>query len=81
MKSVAKYTKIEDPAVLRKAYDLYLGKVLEPAPHINMEGMRNALEDLARTVPAAKSAKPEQFIDFRHLENLEKSGLLKELYR
>jgi ABC-type nitrate/sulfonate/bicarbonate transport system substrate-binding protein len=81
MKSVAKYTKIEDPAVLRKAYDLYLGKVLEPAPYINMEGMKNALEDLARTVPAAKNAKPEQFIDFRYLENLEKSGLLKELYR
>jgi hypothetical protein len=46
-----------------------------------MAGMKNALEDLARTDPAAKNAKPEQFIDTRFIENIEKSGLLKELYR
>ena len=80
-KSFAKYTKIEDPAVLQKAYDLYVVKVLERAPYINMAGMRNALDDLSRTVPAAKGAKPEQFIEMRFLDNLEKSGLLKELYR
>ena len=80
-KSLAKYTKIEDPAVLAKAYDLYVGKVLEKAPYINMPGMKNALDDLAATMPAAKNAKPEQFIDFHFLDTLEKSGLLKELYR
>jgi hypothetical protein len=46
-----------------------------------MAGMKNALDDLAKTVAAAKDAKPEQFIDMRHLDRLEKSGLLKELYR
>ena len=80
-KSLAKYTRIEDPAVLAKAYDLYVGKVLEKAPYINMPGMKNALDDLAATMPAAKAAKPEQFIDFRFLDKLEKNGLLKELYR
>ena len=79
-KSMATYTKIQDSTVLQKAYDLYIGKVLEKAPYINMVGMQNALEDLAKTVPAAKSAKPEQFIDHRFLDNLDKSGLLKELY-
>ena len=80
LKSIAKYTKVEDPVLLQKAYDLYLGKVLEKAPYINMTGMQNALDDLAKTIPAAKAARPEQFIDLRFLENLEKSGLLKELY-
>ena len=80
-KSIAKYTKIEDSILLQKAYDLYVGKVLEKAPYINMTGMQNALDDLAKTTPAAKTAKPEQFIDLRFLDNLEKSGLLKELYR
>jgi NitT/TauT family transport system substrate-binding protein len=80
-KSLAKYTRVEDPVVLQKAYDLYVGKVLEKAPYINMAGMQNALDDLAKTVPAAKNAKPEQFIDFHFLDNLERSGLLKELYR
>jgi NitT/TauT family transport system substrate-binding protein len=79
-KSMATYSKIQDTTVLQKAYDLYVGKVLEKAPYINMVGMQNALEDLAKTVPAAKNAKPEQFIDHRFLDNLDKSGLLKELY-
>jgi NitT/TauT family transport system substrate-binding protein len=81
IRSMAKYTRVEDPILLQKAYELYVGKVFERAPYINMEGMQNALDDLARTTPAAKTAKPEQFIDFRFLETLEKSGLLKELYR
>jgi NitT/TauT family transport system substrate-binding protein len=79
-KSMAKYTKIQDQAVLQKAYDFYMSKVLEKAPYVNMTGVHNALEDLAKTVPAAKSAKPEQFVDLRFLDALEKGGLLKELY-
>jgi hypothetical protein len=46
-----------------------------------MQGMQNALDDVARTVPPARTAKPEQFVDLRFLERLEKSGLLKELYK
>jgi NitT/TauT family transport system substrate-binding protein len=79
-KSMAKYRKFQDAAVLLKAYDFYMSKVLEKAPYINMTGVQNVLEDLAKTVPAAKSAKPEQFVDHRFLDDLEKSGLMKELY-
>jgi len=81
LKSIAKYTKVQDPLLLQKAYDLYLGKVLEKAPYINRVGMQNALDDLTKTVPAAKAARPEQFMNLRFLENLEKSGLLQELYK
>lgn len=81
LKSIARYSKVEDPVFLQKAYDLYVGKVLEKAPYVNMVGMQIALDDLAKTLPVAKEAKPEQFIDTRFLDNLEKSGLLKELYR
>jgi NitT/TauT family transport system substrate-binding protein len=79
-KSMAKYTKINDPVVLQKAYDFYMTKVLEKTPAVNMAGVVNVLEDLAKTVPAAKTAKPEQFVDLRFLDTLDKSGLLKELY-
>ena len=81
IKSLAKYTTVTDPVLLGKTYDFYLDKVVERAPYINMGGMQNAIEDLARTVPAAKSAKPEQFVDMRFLDKLEKSGLLNELYK
>jgi ABC-type nitrate/sulfonate/bicarbonate transport system substrate-binding protein len=81
VKSLAKYTTVTDPVLLGKTYDFYLGKVVERAPYVNMAGMQNALDDLARTVPAAKTAKPEQFVDLRFLDRLEKSGILKELYK
>ena len=80
-KAMAQYTKIQDTAVLQRAYEFYMSKVLEKAPYINMAGVQNALDDLAKTVPAAKNAKPEQFVDLRFLDALEKSGLLKELYQ
>ncbi|HWH76733.1 MAG TPA: ABC transporter substrate-binding protein [Candidatus Binatus sp.] len=81
IKTLGKYTTITDTAILNRAYDFYMTKVLERAPYINMQGMQNALDDVARSVPAAKNAKPEQFVDLRFLDRLEKSGLLKELYK
>jgi NitT/TauT family transport system substrate-binding protein len=81
LKSLAKYTTVTDAVLLKKTYDFYVGKVVERAPYINMPGMQNALDDLARTVPAARNARPEQFVDTRFLDKLEKSGLLRELYK
>ena len=81
IRTLAKYTTVTDPVILNRTYDFYMNKVLERAPYINMQGMQNALDDVARTVPAAKTAKAEQFVDLRFLDRIEKSGLLKELYR
>ncbi len=81
IKTLAKYTTVSDSVILNRTYDFYMNKVLERAPYINMQGMQNALDDVARTVPAAKTAKPEQFVDLRFLDRIEKSGLLKELYK
>ena len=81
LKSYAKYTGIQDTAVLQKAYDFYVGKIIEKAPYINMVAMQNAIEEVAKTIPAAKNAKPEQFVDMRFLDKLEKSGLLNDLYK
>jgi len=81
IKTLAKYTTVTDGVLLGKTYDFYMTKVLERAPYINMQGMQNALDDVARTVPAAKNAKPEQFVDVRFLDKIERSGLLKELYK
>jgi NitT/TauT family transport system substrate-binding protein len=81
IKTLAKYTTVADSGILNRTYDFYMNKVLERAPYINMQGMQNALDDVARTVPTAKTAKPEQFVDLRFLDRIEKSGLLKELYK
>jgi NitT/TauT family transport system substrate-binding protein len=81
IKTYAKYTTVQDTAILQKAYDFYVEKIVDKAPYINMAGMKNALDEVAKTIPAAKNAKPEQFVDTRFLDKLEKSGLLNELYK
>jgi NitT/TauT family transport system substrate-binding protein len=81
IRTLAKYTTVTDSVLLGKTYDFYMNKVVERAPYINMGGMQNAIEDLARAIPAAKNAKPEQFVDLRFLDKIEKSGILNELYR
>jgi ABC-type nitrate/sulfonate/bicarbonate transport system substrate-binding protein len=81
IKTYAKYTTVQDTAVLQKAYDFYVEKIVDKAPYINMTGMQNALNEVAKTIPAAKNAKPEQYVDRRFLDKLEKSGLLNELYK
>ena len=46
-----------------------------------MEGIRNALEEVAQRVPAAKSKKPEDFVNTNFLMELEKEGFFKQLYK
>ncbi len=81
LKVLARYSRIDDSFSLQKTYDLYVGKALDKAPYIDMAGMQSVLDDLARTTPAAKTAKLEQLIDLRFVEKLETDGLLKDLYR
>lgn len=81
LQSYAKYTAIKDTSVLEKAYDFYVGKIIEKGPYVSMVAMRNAIDEVAKTIPAAKNAKPEQFVDTRFLDKLEKSGLVNELYK
>ena len=45
-----------------------------------MEGIRFALEEVAKRLPAAKGRKPEEFVNLRFLQELEREGFLKELY-
>jgi len=40
-----------------------------------MQGMQNALDDVARAMPASKTAKPKQFVDLRFLQQRKKSGV------
>jgi len=64
--------KISDQATLDKSYDFYVKQTpfeldMEPTP----EGIQHMLDFLSTTIPAAKSAKPEQFIDRRLLDQLQ----------
>ena len=47
----------------------------------NIEGVRNAIDEVAQRVPAVKTKKPEEFIDTRFLKELETEGFFRLLQR
>jgi hypothetical protein len=46
-----------------------------------MEGMRNAMDEVAVRIPAVKNKKPEDFVNTRFLKELENEGFFKTLSR
>jgi NitT/TauT family transport system substrate-binding protein len=79
-KIMAKYLKIRDPEILESTYQSYL-QATDRKLYPNVDGMRTALDEVAKRVPAAKNRKPEEFINTRFLDELDKEGFLKQLYK
>jgi ABC-type nitrate/sulfonate/bicarbonate transport system substrate-binding protein len=77
-KIITKYLKTADPEILEATYQSFM-QVTDYSANPNLDGMRNAIEEVAQRVPAAKSKKPEDFIDMRFLKELEKEGFFKRL--
>jgi NitT/TauT family transport system substrate-binding protein len=76
-KIIAKHLKITDPEILEATYQSYL-QVTDYSGYPNLEGMRNALDEVAYRVPSVKTKKPEDFINTRFLKELETEGFLKQ---
>jgi ABC-type nitrate/sulfonate/bicarbonate transport system substrate-binding protein len=71
MKLLSQYTKETDANILKRTYDFYKTQAaFEPTLKPTVEGIQSMIDFLAETMPAAKTAKPEQFIDSRFLGQL-----------
>jgi NitT/TauT family transport system substrate-binding protein len=75
LKQMEQWTKESNQDTLTKTYQFYVDKTpfqkdLQPTA----EGVQSLLDFLAPSFPAAKAAKPEQFIDTRLLSRLSKPG-------
>ena len=80
-KAILKYLKgSSDPEILEATYQSYL-QVTDYTAYPNMEGMRNAMDEVAIRVPAVRNKKPEDFFNARFLKELEKEGFFKSLSR
>ena len=74
-----KYIKIKNPEFLSATYQDYV-QITDPKVYPNLDGVRVALEEVAKRSPAAKGRKPEEFVNLRFLQELEKEGFYRELY-
>jgi hypothetical protein len=75
---IGKYTKTTDQEDLRETYETFV-KVWERTPYVSAAAVQNVLNFAKH--PAAKTAKPEQFIDNSILAELERSGFVNQLYQ
>ena len=74
----AKYMRTNDREVLEDSYTGYV-KSIPKKPYPTLKGIQYMLDLLAPTMPQAKNAKPEQFVDLSFLQELEKEGFHNEM--
>lgn len=80
LRSIAKFTKLNDRAALEEAYNAYAVRFMARVPYPTLKGVEVILEDLARTNPKAKGADPKRFVEARYLKELEDNGFVGKLY-
>jgi NitT/TauT family transport system substrate-binding protein len=78
-KVLGKYLRITDRNVLDAAYNAEI-KVLEPRLVIKTESLQAILDELSATDPRAKKVKPQELIETRYLDEMEKSGFFDQLW-
>ena len=77
MRVLQKYTKVKDQEILEDAYDQFR-EYLEFPPYVSRKGVEAILAELGEKEPAAKAAKPDDFMDMRFVSELEKEGFFKK---
>ena len=78
-KVMEKYLRVDDRKLLEASYNVEI-KALEPRLAMKLEGFQSALDEIAPTEPRAKSVKPQEMIDTRYLEEMEKSGFFEQIW-
>ena len=78
-KVLAKYLRVTEKAVLDSAYNAEI-KALEPRLAIKAEAIQATLEEIAPNEPRAKKVSPQELIDRRYLDEMEKSGFFDQLW-
>jgi NitT/TauT family transport system substrate-binding protein len=71
-----------DREILEKSRENVLTEAMfSKKQYPSAEGLKTVLEDIGERDPRAKTAKPEQFIDFTFVKELEQSGFIDGLYK
>jgi len=77
---IAKWLQSDDMVLIDRTYDT-LAPVWERIPYAPPEAIRADLEAVAEENPAARGARPEQFVDNRIVEQLDREGFFQRLCR
>ena len=78
-KVLAKYLRMDDRKVLESAYSTEI-KALEPRLALKLDSLQAILDEVAATDARAKKVKPQDLVDSRYLDEMEKSGFFDQLW-
>ncbi len=78
-KVLGKYLRVTERSVLDAAYNAEI-KALEPKLVIKNEALQAILDEVAQTDARAKKVRPQELVDSRYLDEMEKSGFFDQLW-
>ena len=78
-KVMEKYLRVDDRKLLEASYNVEI-KALEPRLAMKPEGFQSTLDEIAPTEPRAKAVKPQEMMDPRYLDEMEKSGFFEQIW-
>jgi len=79
-KIIGKQLRLTDRKVLDAAYNAEI-KALEPRMAIKTEAIQAMIEDVSQVDPRAKKVKPQELVDSRYLDEMEKTGFFDQLWK
>jgi hypothetical protein len=78
-KVLEKQLRLADRKILDASYNLEI-KVLETKLDLKPEGLQAILDDVSKVDPRAKKVKPQDLMDRRYIDEMEKSGFFNKLW-
>jgi NitT/TauT family transport system substrate-binding protein len=72
---------VEGKDVLDETYELIMATLVPEKPYPTLKGIQIILREMGAKDPAARAAKPEQFVDLTFVKELDSSGFVDRLYK
>jgi len=76
-----KYLRSSDAAMFDELYEMYIVRNIPRIPRPSPEALKTVLDQMAETDPRVVNLKPEQFIDARFFQELDKEGFIQKLWK
>jgi NitT/TauT family transport system substrate-binding protein len=78
---LGKYFKTAGPDELEEVYEAAVLTLFPQKPYPTLKGIQTILRELGIKDPAARVARPEQFVDLTFIKELDASGFIDNLYK
>jgi NitT/TauT family transport system substrate-binding protein len=78
---LAKYLKTNNAEALKAIHEDIGLALVPPKPYPTLKGIAAMLQEIGGKEPAAKAARPEQFVDLTFIKELDNSGFIDRLYK